>query len=362
MKKILIYGLTKNHGGIESFIYNHLKAMDKSGLELHFLVYEAPVFYDEIKEMGGVFHFVKRRGEDLKENRQKTKELFEQYDFDTIWFNVCTLSYIYPLKCAFEAGVPNRIVHVHSPNASGGWKMKLAHNFNKMIFKKYTNVYLSCSEGATEYSFDRDIVENRDYKIIYNAIDIEKFKFNEKSREEIRQELQLNDEFAVGHVGRFSDVKNHDFLLDVFNEITKLDDSARLVLVGGGEKEEEIRNKIDSLNLNEKVKVLGVRNDAHKILSAMDAYVFPSKYEGLSLSMVEAQASGLICFTSTNISEENKVIDQVYFYDLSDSPKNWAKKILDKSKDYPRKDFTQIIGDKGFDINKNVKELKKILL
>ena len=362
MKKILIYGLSKNHGGMESFIYNHLKVMDKSGLELHFLVYETPVFYEELKEMGGIFHFVKRRGEDLKENRLKTKELFNENKFDTIWFNVCTLSYIYPLKCAYEAGVPNRIVHVHSPNASGGWKMELAHKFNKPKLKKYTNVFLSCSEGATEYSYDKDIVNNKNYRIVYNAIDIQKFSYKEENRREIRQELNLKNEFVVGHVGRFSDVKNHDFLVDVFKEISKLDDSARLVLVGGGEKEEEIKSKVANLNLNEKVFFLGVRNDTQKILSAIDAYVFPSKYEGLSLSMVEAQAAGLMCFTSTSISQENKVIDQVYFYDLSDKPKNWAEKVLENAKNYTRRDFTKIIGEKGFDIYKNAEELKKILI
>ena len=307
MKKILIYGLTKNLGGIENFIYNHLTSMNLEGMEIHLLVYEKPVFYNELLDMGCIFHFIPRRGVDFKKNRSLTKKLFEDYDFNTIWFNVCTLSYILPLKEAYLKGVKNRIIHVHSPNASGGWKMKLFHNLNKKNIKKYANIFLSCSKGASEYSYDRDIIENQDYRIIYNAINVDKFIYNEENRKKIRNELNISEEdFVIGHVGRLSDVKNHNFLIDVFDEINK-EVKSKLVLVGEGELRNKLEEKVRELNLDDRVIFLGMRTDIEEILSAFDSFVFPSKYEGLSLSLVEAQASGLRCFLSTNISEENNL-------------------------------------------------------
>lgn len=362
MKKVLIYGLTGNLGGIESFIYNHVSSMDLSGLEIHFLVYETPVFYEELKKMGGKFHFIPRRGQDFLNNRKMTKNLFKEIKFDRIWFNVCTMTYILPIKCAFENGVPIRVVHVHSPKASGGWKMELFHKLNKNKIEKYGNIFLSCSVGASEFSYNENILETEKYKIIYNAIDIDKFVFDRGKRKEIREELGLKDDFVIGNVGRLSDVKNHDFLIDIFSEILKEKPLSKLIIVGEGDKRLELEEKIKRLNLEDKIFLLGVRDNIHELLCAFDAYVFPSKYEGLSLSLVEAQVSGLRCFTSSNVSEENDLTGNVFFSDLNESPKYWADKILLNASTYERKNYSDLLKSLGFDVVENGKVIKEILI
>ena len=178
------------------------------------------------------------------------------------------------------------------------------------------------------------------------------YTFDEAVRNEIRKEYKLEDKYVIGHVGRFQYQKNHEFLVDVFNEYLKLDNKAVLMLVGQGEGEEAIRQKVADLGMTENVMFMGVRSDVNKLLQAMDIFVLPSHFEGLPLVLVEAQSAGLPCYVSKDvITKESDVTGNIEFISLDDGDKKWAQIIYDNKKSDDRNKYTQLVIDAGFDIS-----------
>ena len=179
---------------------------------------------------------------------------------------------------------------------------------------------------------------------------MDKYKFNEIVRNELRQELKIEDKFVIGHIGRFCYAKNHDFLIDVFYEVSKKKDNAILMLIGVGELEEEVKNKVKNLGIEDKVLFLGKKNDAYRYYQAMDLFLFPSKYEGLGMVSIEAQASGLPVICSTSIPSEAKVTDLVSYLSLQDGIEKWVDVVIDTYSNYSRRDTSEEVRNAGFDI------------
>ena len=362
MKKVLVYGLTGVLGGKENVIINSLFAMDRDGLEIHLLVYEEPVFYEELREKGFIIHSVPRRGEDYMGNKKQTEKLFAECSFDAVWINICTLSYIEPLVQAKKFNVPVRIVHVHCPEAAGGWKMKLLHFFHRRPASKAANYYFACSQGAADFSFSEAMQSGDRFRLINNAVNLDTFAFSAEKRREIREELKLTDQLLLGHVGRFSDVKNHAFLIEVFRELSAIRSDAHLVLVGDGELEEDIRSRVARYGLEDRVLFLGRRTDTDRIYSGLDLLVFPSKYEGLPLVLVEAQASGLPCLVSDTVSEESQITDLVRYLSLGIGPEEWANMAIKLAEGRERRSPIKELREAGFDLGENAELLKRVFL
>jgi len=161
-------------------------------------------------------------------------------------------------------------------------------------------------------------------------------------------------------VGRFSNQKNHNFLIDIFYEIIKINKKSKLILIGTGELENEIKEKVESLSLKEKVIFLGARADVNKIMQAMDVFILPSLFEGLPVVGVEAQASGLPCIISDTVSKDVKITDSVLQISLSLPPEEWGKKLIDFYETFERKDMTEAITSAGYDIISVVKKLEQL--
>ena len=174
-------------------------------------------------------------------------------------------------------------------------------------------------------------------------------------------ELGLIDQFTVCHVGRFNYPKNHNFIIDVFNQLLQIDPQAELLLVGNGDGLSAIKDKVNSFNIEKSVQFLGVRSDISELLMAADAYLFPSLYEGVSLATIEAQASGLPCFFSDRIPEECNVTDDVVFISLEKSPSYWAEQIY-KSRQHQRSNNYEHIKNAGYDICNKAKWLEDFYL
>lgn len=205
---------------------------------------------------------------------------------------------------------------------------------------------------ASEYFYNENIINSPKHHIINNAIQTKDYAFDEAVRNEIRKEYKLEDKYVIGHVGRFQYQKNHEFLVDVFNEYLKLDNKAVLMLVGQGEGEEAIRQKVADLGMTENVMFMGVRSDVNKLLQAMDIFVLPSHFEGLPLVLVEAQSAGLPCYVSKDvITKESDVTGNIEFISLDDGDKKWAQIIYDNKKSDDRNKYTQLVIDAGFDIS-----------
>lgn len=218
--------------------------------------------------------------------------------------------------------------------------------------------YWACSEIAGKWMF-----KNRNFRVIHNAINVSDFVYNESIRQKVRTQLGLlKDEFVIGHVGRFSYQKNHDFLIDVFNEVHRRLPEAVLILIGDAVEDElylnKAKQKVKELNLVENVRFLGIRNDVPDLMQAMDCFLFPSRFEGLGIVIIEAQTAGLPCYVSSVIPNEVKITNLVDFISLNESPENWAEKII-KNKNYKRKDISKEIIKAGYDINTEIKKMQK---
>ena len=222
----------------------------------------------------------------------------------------------------------------------------------KRKISKYADELFACSKKAGQWMFNTD-----NFITLNNAINSKEYAYNEKKSKDLKEALGLSNKFVIGHVGRFFKQKNHTFLIDIFKELSQINEDAVLMLVGGGELEEEIKNKVNELGLSDKVLFLGVRDDIPDLMQVMDVFLLPSLYEGLPLVLVEAQAAGLKCVISDTISSESIITNNVKIMRLEDSINEWAKCVNSFSR-YIRSNTIEDIKRNKFDIEVNVKWLQ----
>lgn len=357
-KKVLIFGMTAETGGVESFIMNYVRHMVYGGIKFDFLAYNRPpAFSDEIEKLGGRIIVIPGRGKNPLKCISAIKRVLAQTQYDAVWSNLCYLSDVLLLKYAKKAGVPVRIIHAHNNANMSGCINGFLHKYNRERIDKIATDFWGCSDSAGEFFYPDSVRSSEKYRVIPNAVDTEKFVFDSSVREKKRKELGLEDKFVIGNVGRFHFQKNHIFLLDIFKQICIIHQNAVLLLVGDGELRPEIEAKIDELELKEKVFLLGRRSDVNELMCAMDVFLLPSLFEGLGIVLIEAQCCGLPCFASANtVPNEAKVTDLLEFIDLKDSPEIWAKKILNANT-APRADKSADVSKAGYDINETSQRL-----
>lgn len=334
--KVLYFVDRMRHGGIQQLAVEIAKHM-KSDIQMDFMVLNDGQTYpleDTIKSLGYTLYKVDAwiyKPTDYIKYYKKIDEFFkEHHDYKVIHINTSSKNFLI-LKIAKKYNIPIRIAHSHNIGFQSKSKAQiLMGNIFKPLLKLYATDYFACSKLAGEWLFGKKNVEKGKVKIIHNAVEYERFKFNEKVRKDIRKEFEVKDkEILLGHVGRFTTQKNHNFLIDIFSEMNKINPDVKLIMIGIGEKEEEIKEKVQKLNLEKNVIFAGFRKDVDKIMQGMDIFILPSLYEGLPVVGVEAQASGLPCFMSKDvITEEVKITSGVKFIPLSASAKEWANIIL----------------------------------
>lgn len=311
-------------GGAESMIMNWYRNIDRDKVQFDFLLRSSENIYkDEISRLGGKVYYMPEFPKHYFSNYSKTGDFFKEHaaDYSAIHVHGNALIYTNVFHIAKKYNIEKRIMHSHSTST----KSKLflpVHKFNKMRIKHMANEYFACSDEAGKWCF------NKDYKVINNGIDVERFRFNEQKRETIRQSLAIDDDAVVFcHVGRFLEVKNHEFIFKVFSEYRKTNQNADLILVGVGPLMEKYQNMANNLNIADRVHFLGVRTDIPDIISAADIFIFPSIYEGLPLSLVEAQANGICCLASDAITKKSKVSDNIKYLSIKGTPKAWCDEI-----------------------------------
>ena len=369
MKRVLqVFGEPLSNGGQEAFIMNMYRNIDRTRVQFDLFT---PYYCDneklvnEINSYGG--NVYEGKGEFESKDRKKyfiknLKSFLIENKYEIIHIHSGSIfALAYGAKIARESGAKKVIVHSHC----GGFK-NLKYKIVKILsipyLLKYPTNYYACSELAAEWKFPKKIIEEKKYTILKNAIDTNKLYFNKEIREKTRKELNISDKFVVGHIGRFSIQKNHDFLIDIFNEIQKKKDNSILILIGVGELQEQIKEKIDKLGLNKKVLMLNLRSDIQELLSAMDVFVLPSFFEGLPVVGVEAQATGLQVFTSTGVTKELPIEELSYYYALEDGSEKWAENIIKENKNYNRKNTTELIKLSGYDVKIAAKKMEDLYL
>ena len=313
-------------GGVEAVIMNYYRNIDRSKVQFDFICDEdsTNIPYDEIKKLGGRV-IICPPYQKIFEYERFLIDLFKKNNYKIVHSNINALS-IFPLRAAKKAGVPIRIAHSHSTTNKKEWKKNLMKQVLRPFSKKYATDYFACSELAGRWLFGDKTFEQGKVTIINNAIDLDKFKYDEKVRKEKRKELNINDDtLVVGHIGRFVAQKNHTFLIDIFSELHKKEKNSILLLIGQGPLMNEIQEKVEALGISDSVKFLGQRDDANELYNIMDLFLFPSLYEGLGMVLIEAQANGLPCITSTEVPKIADISNNVQFCDLNDSIDIWLK-------------------------------------
>ena len=346
-------------GGIQTFLMNIYRKIDRKKIQFDFLVhYKSEEFYDkEIYSLGGkIYKFSAREDFNLIKYRYEIRDFFASHkEYNIVHGHMETLSNIWESE-ARKAGIHNIICHAHT----AGYNEK---NYIKLLFKYYfrytygkkSTICLACSNLAGNFMFPK-----KDYKLIKNAIDVDNFKFSENDRKIIRNKLNCNeDTIVLGNVGRLHPSKNQLFILEIAKELKKITSNFKIILIGEGELKKYIEDKIEQYNLKNFVTLLGKRKDVNTLYSAMDLFIMPSLYEGLPLTGVEAQTSGLKCIFSTEITKEIKLTNLVHFLSLDDSPSFWANKIIELSKEklMNRKKYAEVVSNSGYDINDLVKNI-----
>lgn len=251
---------------------------------------------------------------------------------------------------AKKRGIKKIIVHSHATGYMTVSHKIIKYISDKIITKTATN-FVACSEEAGKYKFPLSVIRSNKFIVIKNGISLKKFAYNDSARTIKRIELGINESKVLCHVGRFSEEKNHEFIIEVFLEYLKLENNAILMLIGGnGGEEKKVKDLIEKNNIEDKVIILKNRNDIAELLWASDVFIFPSKFEGLGIAAIEAQASGLPTIVATQLPNELNASHNYYAMDLKDNPDQWAKKVYNLQ-NHKRNDCYMELKRAGYDID-----------
>lgn len=316
-------------GGVDTMVMNYYRHISRSKIQFDFIMdgYGDTPIDEEIRALGGRVYKVEPYAKNMAKSMRQYYRIFKENHYPIVHCHMNTLS-VFPLFEAWRAGVPVRIAHSHSTAAKGEGKRTTMKYMLRPFAKIFPSHYCACSEYAGRWLFGNRLYDSGKVYLIKNAIDLERFSFKPEIRKRMRAELGISDQFVVGHVGRFLYQKNHDFLIDIFDEVHKRNPASVLLLVGDGPLKEQIREKVSARGLSDSVRFLGIRRDVPDLLQVMDVFVLPSFYEGLPVVGVEAQAVGLPCLISATVTREIALTSLVSFLDPSHPVAVWAEKAL----------------------------------
>ena len=348
--KICIYCQKWESGGIESFLYNMLSHMDRTGLAIDLVTdrIRGSIFTEPMEALG--VRVIELSGDlrKVRENRRLFAQLLQKERYDAVHVNAFQGLSLAMLKLAKEAGVPIRVAHSHGadlrPSPTKQLKL-LLHRWGRLRYGKFATHRLACSQKAAAFLFGA----GTEFAFFPNAIETARFAFDGRTREAVRTELGLDGAFAAGHVGRFDEMKNQSFLVDVFAELQTLRPDSRLLLVGDGETFCEVRKKAESLGLSDRMVFAGVQTDPERYLQAMDVFVFPSHAEGFGIAAVEAQTAGLPVLCSDAVPDEALVTPLAKRLPLSAGAKAWAQALV-TMKNEDRTAAADAVRKAGFDL------------
>ena len=346
-------------GGVEAVVMNYYRHIDKTKIQFDFICDSdsTNIPYEEIEKLGGKVILIPPYQKVFKYHKE-LKKVLKDGNYKIVHSHINTLS-IFPLFAAKCAKVPVRIAHSHSTTNKKEWKKNLIKLFLRPFSKLFATDYMCCYELAGRWLFGNKEYDKGNVYLLNNAIDLDKFKYDETIRKSKRKELGIKDNtLVIGHIGRFVDQKNHRFLIDIFNEVHKQNNNSILLLAGQGPLMEEIKEKVHNLELDDSVKFLGQRNDVNELYQVFDIFLLPSLYEGLGMVLIEGQVSGLSCIASKEVPSIAKINDNLQFIDLDEDVSVWKDAIQELSS-LDRSDCSKQIVSSGYDISKEVKKLEK---
>lgn len=344
--------------GISACIMNYYEYAVQNGILIDFLLTRDINSHYRDEVLSNNSHIYVMPYDTSKPNRNNNKYVRDVLDnnYDILHVNISGYYAVSSLKIAKQLGIKSRIYHVHNPREPLSLKCILRNILyvNKSIY--LSNYLVACSESA-----GKSVFVNKKFNVLYNAMDIDRFKFNLNIRQKIRQEFGISNEtIVVGTVGRLEQQKNPLFLIDVFYQFQKIHDNTILIWAGEGSMLDEIKKRIHDYKIDNKVFLLGTRKDVPNLYSAMDLFLLPSKFEGLGLVFIEAQASGLLCFGSDKVPVDVNITKCMNRLGLNISAQNWAKemeKTISSYSDLNRISLNGIVKNSKFYIVNNSGDL-----
>lgn len=346
-------------GGLETMLMNYYRKIDRKKIQFDFLVHrDFEADYDEeIRQLGGRIYRMNRLNPVSRDYLNQLNTFFKDHpEYRIVHSHLDCMAGI-PLKYAKKNGVPVRIAHAHSSNQTKDKKYLLKLLY-KRIIPKYATDFYACSEAAGKWMFG-----SREFLILNNAIDSQKYSYNPEKARRVRDALKISKNMlVVGHVGRFHPPKNHEMIVKIFSEVLKRVSDAKLLLVGDGYLQHTVRDQVAALGIQDHVIFTGVRSDVCDLMQAMDIFLFPSLYEGLPVSIIEAQAAGLPCIISDKVPLECKKTDLVQQLNLTESFGTWADTVIFAAQQNKRRDTAEEIKKAGFDVSENARQLEAFYL
>lgn len=335
-----------NYGGVEMVVMNYYRHIDRTKVQFDFFALEGSSLpqREEIEQLGGRVYVVPKYTH-LFQYEKEIQRIFQENNYQIVHSHMNTLS-VFSLYAAKKAGVPNRILHNHSTAGKGETRKNIMKYMLRPFAKMFPTELCACSKFAGEWIYGK----KTEFKVFNNGIDLAKYQFDQKRRQSIRRELGIENKKVIGHVGRFCYQKNQEFLIEIFRVLANERNDAVLLLIGEGETELAIREKVSTLGLQDRVYFLGKQTDTSIFYQAMDVFVLPSRYEGLGMVAIEAQACSLPTICSAEVPQEAQVLSSTTFLKLEDGPEAWADAIMLAESQCDRRDTCNELRSAGYDI------------
>ena len=361
-------------GGAESRIMDLYRNIDREKVQFHFVQHTTDrcAFEEEVESLGGkVYHVPRFNVKNYFTYKKAWKDLFRAHpEIKVVQGHMTSTAAIY-LPIAKKAGVEITIAHARSAGVDPGLKGYLTRFLRRNLYKK-CDYRFTCSELAGESVFGNQKQISRKATFIPNAIDVDKFKYDEETRQQIRYELGIQDKFVIGHVGRFSHMKNHKYMLQILEQCLETEKEMKLpetmlMFLGDGDLKEEIMEQAVAMGISSRVLFMGNRRDVYRYYQAMDYFLLPSFYEGLPGTVVEAQASGLHGIMSDTVTAEAVVTDLIQMRCIKEEPRIWAEEIMKMSREIRpveknRSDYAEMVKQASFDVKEQAKRMQEFYL
>lgn len=373
IKRILVYGLGSKVGGQEEYIMNLYRHMDHSRIVFDIIPHGSPNFYarEEVESYGGRILPIFTQDGQFSASMLADVLRKARADHDTIYFNMCALYRLDPFLLAKKNGYETLFVHSHNTkDPSRSHLVNMVHYVNRVIVRNWAKRCFACSVPAGEWLYGKSYFDRRiggKCEVVPNAIDLEKHSYDENARARVRGELGIADDAIVYvNAGRLIFQKNQSFALRVFAELLKVQSDAWLLLAGQGPDRDELRRLASELDIEERVRFLGVRKDVQDIMSASDLMLFPSRFEGLPLTLLEAQAAGLPVVSTTRILEPATVVDELMITmdDADWNPVHWCEAVAEYQRTHinGRRSYAVELASAGYDIKQLARHMQSLLL
>lgn len=353
-------------GGVDKYLLSFAESIRSNQVKIDFLTNKKNEnLENELEKSGSKLYEVANLKHPFLQYKQ-ILAILKQNKYDVVYFNISTaISFIGPYA-AYKAKINRRIIHSHSSgndceNFVKRGILNSIHRICKLFLYKFANEYYGCSKAAGYWLFPAKIVNSNSFKMIYNAVNLNKFRFDAEMRKQMREQYKVNECLVIGHVGNFVYQKNHSYIIKIFSKIARRDSSARLLLIGDGKLYDEIKKKVKKLGLDEKVMFLGKCSDVAPLYQMMDIFILPSHFEGLPIVGVEAQATGLKCLFSNKITEEVRLTEEVRFLSIRKNTVDQWVECIENEKNYNRSENVFLEEGSLYDLKKQKENYNVII-